>query len=393
MGRQMAPTDGDRFERERLDADRRYNDALTELDRTIVACSASPTVGRDDVSRAATALIVFLQQITALVDTKDRRLAADLAARVEKLMPALDAVAELRTQVGVLQRTTEMLKRESRQSPVVSHQSEVVSHQSNVVSQQSNVVSQQSNVGRVLLDPPTADPYKYVAFEDEFRGSDEEIRSRLAAYVPLFAGAVDVVDIGCGRGEFLAALAETGVRGRGVDANREMAAIARDRGLDVVEGDALAYLEAVQDGSLGGVIGAQVVEHFEPGYLMKVIDAAARKLERGAPLVIETINPACWLAFFSSYIRDLSHVRPVHPETLRFLLRASGFERVEIRYSAPVPEHMKMRTIDLPSEVLATSDPVAAAVADVAQTINANAVILNNLMFTHLDYAAIGYRS
>ena len=107
----------------------------------------------------------------------------------------------------------------------------------------------------------------------------------------------------------------------------------------------------------------------------------------------ETINAACWLAFFSSYIRDLTHVRPVHPETLQYLLRASGFERVDIRYSAPVPDAIKMKTIDLPADVLASTDPPAMALTSIAHAVNANAVILNNLMFTHLDYAAVGYRA
>ncbi len=62
--------------------------------------------------------------------------------------------------------------------------------------------------------------------------------------------------------------------------------------------------------------------------------------------MIETINPACWLAFFSSYIRDLTHVRPVHPETLQYLLRANGFERVSLRYSAPVAEQVKMKAVE-----------------------------------------------
>src|SRR5262249_28067221 len=112
-----------------------------------------------------------------------------------------------------------------------------------------------------------------------------------------------------------------------------------------------------------------------------------------APIVLETINPACWLAFFSSYIRDLTHVRPIHPDTLQYLLRASGFERVEIRYSAPVPDHMKMKTIDLPPQWYESTNSTATAVAAMAHTINANAVILNTLMFTHLDYAAIGRRA
>ena len=113
----------------------------------------------------------------------------------------------------------------------------------------------------------------------------------------------------------------------------------------------------------------------------------------GAPIVLETINPACWLAFFSSYIRDVTHVRPVHPETLQYLLRASGFERVELRYSAPVPDHIKMQTVDLPSAILSSPEPQAVALARAAHAINANAAVLNNLMFTHLDYAAVAYRS
>jgi O-antigen chain-terminating methyltransferase len=109
--------------------------------------------------------------------------------------------------------------------------------------------------------------------------------------------------------------------------------------------------------------------------------------------VIETINAACWLAFFSSYIRDLTHVRPVHPETLQYLLRANGFTGVEVRYSAPVEDAVKMKTIDLDPSLRTGSDPLGSALAAVAHTVNVNAVVLNSLMFTHLDYAAIGYRA
>jgi SAM-dependent methyltransferase len=190
----------------------------------------------------------------------------------------------------------------------------------------------------------------------------------------------------------LAALLAAGVRARGIDANDSMVTAARARGLDAVRADALAYVAALPSASLGGIVATQVVEHLEPSYLMRLLDAAARALKPGAPIVLETINPACWLAFFSSYIRDLTHVRPVHPETLQYLLRASGFERVAVRYSAPVPDHVKMKTIDLPAGVIASSDPVAAALVHLGHTLNANAAILNNLMFTHLDYAAVGYR-
>ena len=368
----MPPADRDRFEDDRLEADRRYNEALTALDRAVADATppGSPENGtRDDLARLATALVVFLQQITAFVETKDRQLAADAARRIDALAPTVDAVAEMRMQVGVLQRAIETLK---RRSPAVT--------------------GPQSPVSPEPLAPGPDDEYKYVGFEDQFRGTDATVEERVRVYLPIFEGRSDVLDIGCGRGELLSALRGAGVAARGIDTNAEMVAIARERGLDAQQADALAYLSALPDASLGGLTATQVVEHLEPSYLMRLLDQAARTLRSGAPIVLETINPACWLAFFSSYIRDLTHVRPIHPDTLQYLLRASGFERVTIRYSAPVPEHMKMQTIDLPADVLRAADPAAKALAHITHTLNANAAILNNLMFSHLDYAAIGYR-
>ena len=367
-----------RLARERRDADARYNAALTALDRAIVDAQARG-LSHEETARLGTALLDFLQQITAFVETKDRHLSAESASRLDTLARALEPIAELRTQVGVLQRAVEMLKRRATSA--------------------TNTADAPSSADGVRIEAPHAahasqsdDDYKYVGFEDEFRGSDREIGARLRAYLPLFDGASDVLDVGCGRGEFLAALKEAGVTASGVDANAGMVAAACARGVRAAHADALSFLDSLPGASLGGLVAAQVVEHLEPRYLMRLIDAAARALRPGSPIVLETINPACWLAFFSSYIRDLTHVRPVHPDTLQYLLRASGFDRVAVRYSAPVPDHMKMQTIDLPAAVVAGADPTAAALSRVAHAVNANAVILNNLMFTHLDYAAIGYR-
>jgi 2-polyprenyl-3-methyl-5-hydroxy-6-metoxy-1,4-benzoquinol methylase len=428
-------------EAERLDADRRYNDALTALDRALVrtagppgsppafdtpapalpvsgrppwvrivyrwlapfferqqalnsrvAASLDELTGRErdrqaSFERFQTALIVFLQQITAFVETKDRVVVAGTAARLDAQAQAIGALPDLRAQVGVLQRATQMLHRElelvdSRESRADSRQSPVGNPQSSAGSRQSPATSH-----------PPLDDYKYVGFEDRFRGSGEDIRAKLRAYLPVFAGASDVLDVGCGRGEFLALLQAEGVRATGVDANHEMVAVAREQGLDVAESDALEHLESRPDGSLGGLMAAQVVEHLEPEYLLRLLATAFHKLRPGAPIVIETINPACWLAFFSSYLRDFTHVRPVHPETLQYLLQASGFGGVTIRYSAPVPEHMKMQPINLPAETLAAADPASRALVDTARVANANAAILNNLLFSYLDYAAIGHRS
>ena len=158
----------------------------------------------------------------------------------------------------------------------------------------------------------------------------------------------------------------------------------RDRGLDATTNDALSYLEAQADGSLGGLFGAQVVEHLEPDYLLRLLEVAHRVLRPGSVVVLESINPACWFAFFSSYIRDITHVRPLHPDTLRYFTLASGFERVDVRYASPFPDASKLQPVVVPE---------GSPLSDAAAVLNENADKLNGLMFTFLDYAVIARRA
>jgi SAM-dependent methyltransferase len=231
----------------------------------------------------------------------------------------------------------------------------------------------------------------YRGFEDRFRGSIDDVRTKQRVHLPVFAGASDVVDLGCGRGEFLALLQDARVSARGVDTNREMIAAARARGLDVIEADALDYLRSLPDASLGGLIASQVIEHLQPSYVITLIAAAFNKLRPGAPIVLETINPGCWLAFFSSYLRDFTHVWPVHPETLQYVLQASGFSRVDIKYTEQAPDAVRMRVVD-PTSLTGLDAATARGLKTLADAHNANASILNSLLFTYMDYSAIGYR-
>src|SRR5262249_36490778 len=227
------------------------------------------------------------------------------------------------------------------------------------------------------------DAHKYLGFENQFRGSQDAIRERLRSYLPYFEGTKDVLDVGCGRGEFLELLKAGGVAARGLDLNHEMVEVCRARGLDVAEADVVTYLDGVPDDSLGGLFAAQVVEHLQPGYLLRFLELAHHKLRPGAPIVLETLNPACWVAFFDSFIRDITHVWPLHPDTLRYLVLASGFATARIEYRSPVAPQDKLQ-------------PVAAADAlspDLVETINSNVEKLNARMFAYLDYAVIGSRS
>lgn len=358
------------------------------------------------VTRAETAylrvlhshLILYVQQITAYVDTKDREtagralvvnaavnaLADDLAKRWESMtareqrfdarVSALTAAhEELRTVITVAQQAALATKRELERL--------TTTPTTTTPNSQTSSKPQASTAGAEMAFVPTLDSYKYVGFEDQFRGSQETIRERLASYLPYFEGATGVLDVGCGRGEFLDLLNARGITARGLDLNHEMVEVCRARGLDVTEQDAVGYLETLPDASLGGLFAAQVVEHLQPAYLLRFLELACHKLKPGAPIVLETLNPACWTAFFDSFIRDITHVWPLHPDTLRYLVLASGFSSARIEYRSPVAPQDKLQAA-----------AAAGADADLVEAFNANVEKLNARMFTFLDYAIAGRR-
>jgi SAM-dependent methyltransferase len=298
------------------------------------------------------------QQALAAWERRSSAVAASLASSHE----------ELRASIGVLQQAAQNLKREVMRIA-----------ETGVPVSAGGPAAPVAAPAAGLLE--SLDSHKYVGFEDQFRGSSEDIRQRVSEYLPIFEGTRDVLDLGCGRGEFLAALRDRGIQARGIDINGAMVDVCRRQGLDAGESDALTYLRSQADASLGGLFAAQVIEHLEPRYLSALLDTAFDKLRPGAPIVLETINAACWFAFFESYIRDITHVRPIHPETLKYLLIASGFQRVDIQYRSPYPEHDKLQ-------------PIAAqtSLGDTVETLNANVERINRLLFTWLDYAAIGRR-
>ena len=338
------------------------------------------------IATLGTHLVVYLQQVTAYVDTKDRLVAGSLMAVYDALVNALTdemqkrweslAVRDARLDARV---TAIAAAHEDIRSVLATVQQATLT----VKREMARATAGDTAVPAPVASPDSLDSYKYVGFEDRFRGSPDEIRARLEAYVPLFAGASDVLDVGFGRGELLLLLSRAGIGARGLDLNHEMVELCRSRGLDVAEADVLGYLESLPDASLGGLIAIQVVEHLEPSYLMRTLETAYHKLRPGSRIVLETINPACWFAFFSSYIRDLTHVQPLHPDTLTYLLTASGFQAARAEFTSPYPAAEKLQHVAAPD---------AGELGDLADTLNANVDRLNAMLFTHMDYAAIGER-
>ena len=146
-------------------------------------------------------------------------------------------------------------------------------------------------------------------------------------------------------------------------------------------GDLVPFLQHEPAGTLGAVFAAQVAEHLEPARLQALIAAAHRALRRDGLLVLETVNAASALAFFDVYIRDLTHVRPLHPETLRFMAAAAGFSEARIELRSPAPEDVKLHLL-----------PSGGLPPPVVKALNENVVRLNALLFAPLDYALIARR-
>ncbi len=181
----------------------------------------------------------------------------------------------------------------------------------------------------------------YAAFEDQFRGPYEEIKDRLRVYLPIFERAkvtTDILDVGCGRGEWLELLRETGMQARGVDDNRIFIERCRQKGLDVVEAEAIAYLRELPDASLNAATSFHLVEHLPFKTLLTLLDEFVRVLRPGAPLILETPNPANFTVGSHTFYTDPTHRNPIPSMTLRFLLEARGLKNVEVMNVRPQDE-------------------------------------------------------
>ena len=307
------------------------------------------------------ALVHLLQSVTAFVDTRDRHMGVLVQ---DDVSPQVTAV---RQAVLALKRDLETRDAEGERTV---HPAPAFA---------------EASAGRPGTEALST--ALYVGFEDRFRGSQADIRARVSDYVALFAGAANVLDVGCGRGEVLELFREAGIPAKGIDLNPSMIEVCRERGLEATMADAVGYLDAQPDASVGGLLAIQVVEHLEAAYLSRFLELAFHKLAPGATLVLETINPTCWVAFFESYIRDMSHRWPLHPETLQFVVEAHGFSQVGVQFRSPVSELGKLRRVAAPSG--GSADPI---LNDLIATVNANADQLNARIFSHMDYAIIARR-
>ena len=196
----------------------------------------------------------------------------------------------------------------------------------------------------------------YLELERRYRGTEEEIRERISAYLPWLqklpreantANTATVLDLGCGRGESLALLRDHGIPARGIDSSARMVALCHERGLEAAEGDLFATLESLPEASLGGIVSFHVIEHLPGAALDRLVRLAYRALKPGGLLILETPNPLSMIVAARNFWLDPTHIRPVHPESLKLMYELAGFEPVERLDLRPFPPAERLPEIDL----------------------------------------------
>jgi len=373
----------------------RLREYLSALDGYLAACEASTTNSLALLRQQAESQ----ERRLAILDARLGELIAGVALDAAKLKDVLTGFQNLTSDLAVLRSRLDATEAvcarllddfaasECRQRDALIQLEEDVSHRSQALEtaleqmrgsagalerRLGNLEASVRNHFSPLALPPGLS-HLYRQFQDAFRGSSEEIKNRFAVYLPELFEALSgcdsrlVLDLACGRGEWLELLRENGVAARGVDANAAMVEICRARGLTVDHGDAIEFLESQPEGVWGAITVFHLVEHLTFERRIRLLDLSFRVLATGGMLVLETPNPENLLVGAHNFYMDPTHERPIPPQSLEFFVRSRGFAPVRIERLHPYPQ-----SYCLPPETGQAGKK------------------LNELLFGPQDYAVIG---
>ena len=349
--------------------------ATTELDRLRAdiarkADAAELDRVRADITRKADAERISKVEadIDARIAAMSQRLAASDSA-LSRLQQTITGIDQALREKLDRPKVDELLARiesdhgrvaNTMQSALATIRQEIVDQKRNILEVQRRLVATSSplpssdpaTASQKPSDRPEADSHWldafYVSFEDHFRGSREEIKSRFTVYLDVVrnahAGTLDapVLDVACGRGEWLELLRDEGLAARGVDLNGVMVAECRERDLSVEQVELLAYLRSCPDGSVGAVTGFHIIEHLPFERIIELLDETRRVLRRGGVAIFETPNPENLIVASCNFYYDPTHRNPLPPEMMRFVMDARGFADTHV---------MRLRPVTLPPAV------------------------------------------
>ena len=179
----------------------------------------------------------------------------------------------------------------------------------------------------------------YWSLEEDLRGTPEEIKEEVKIYLPILenAGIKDgILDVGCGRGEWLEVLREAGFQAKGIDHNHIHIEHCKSLSLEVIETEALSYLRGLEEAGLNAVTAFHFAEHLPLKLLVRFLDEAGRTLKPGGLLILETPNPENLLVGSCNFYLDPSHKNPIPMQTMKLLVEARGFRCEDIMKLRPV---------------------------------------------------------
>jgi len=347
--------------RDTVDGIRSMNQGLTERDNRIAGLEEGLTERDNRIAGLEEGLVDRDNRIAGLEEglvDRDNRIAGleeGLKERDRSIMTSDKAISQIRTSMILQERRLAMLLEEARK-----RLPEPFNHD-----QLNTIAGEELH----LLDP------FYVSFEDQFRGSREDIKERFKFYLPLIkeveAGTEKqhILDVGCGRGEWLELLKEEGFHAKGIEINRVLIEKCRDYGIEVIEGDAFECLRKISDASLGSVTAFHFIEHLSFWLLMKFLDEVVRVLKPGGIAIFETPNPENIIVGACNFYFDPTHRSPLPPGMMGFLAESRGLCRVEIKLLHPYGSESKIQ--DDTSEL---------------------ARRFNDYFYGPQDYAVIGYK-
>lgn len=316
-----SPPDGAEAWREVWESDRRYRsrDGLLGWFRRLVRRASGPDLDRQkDFNVAALDLLRDLRSDVAALREDLKR---DLAALQDDFRGTMAAEAARQRELVTIAA--------NRNDALIAALDQKIE---TVAARYRDVVNPRSGAPASPTGLPAPDVL-YRRLEDALRGTPD-----VADYVALARGHQPVIDVGCGRGEFLIACRDAGIPARGFDVNERSIADLRAKGIDAAQSGIPQCFEGIADGSIGAILAMHVVEHLPVEILFSLFEHAARVLRDGGVFMIETPNAESLLVSASDFWRDPTHLAPRHPAALTVLAREHGFAIDEIRAMHPLPE-------------------------------------------------------
>jgi len=240
------------------------------------------------------------------------------------------------------------------------------------INQLSNKVINIENKKKNTINKDTLDLF-YLKFENKFRGSRKDIKQRVSIYLPYLQELpynkenINILDIGCGRGEWLELLKENGYRAKGIDINTLMVDKAKDFNLDVEERDVIEYLKQQKDNSITVITGFHVIEHLTFDTLIKLFEESYRVLKKGGMIIFETPNPENILVGSQFFYSDPTHINPLVPNTVKFIIEFFSFNNIEIKRLHKYSDYYELTAEDEDN-------------------------FMSKLLYNEMDFAVIGYK-